>query len=220
MRFLDREEAGIHLGRALAAHRDPGGIVLALPRGGVPVAFHVARVLGLPLDVFVARKVGAPGRPELGIGAVAEGGMRHVEVGMARTMGISPQELERAVKAEEREVLRRAQLYRGGRPLPDLHGRTVFLVDDGIARGVTARAAVEALRELGVGKLVLAAPVAASSTADALRAKADALVSLSEPAALCAISDWYESFEQLTDADVIGWLERACHEREGARATA
>jgi putative phosphoribosyl transferase len=124
------------------------------------------------------------------------------------------------VKAEEREVLRRVQLYRGGRPIPGLPGRTVFLVVDGIASGLTARAAVEALRDRAVGKLVLAAPVAASSTADALRGKVDALVSLAEPAALFAISDWYESFEQLTDADVIGWLERARHEREGAWATA
>jgi predicted phosphoribosyltransferase len=220
MRFLDREEAGIHLGHALAAHRSPDGIVLALPRGGVPVGYQVARVLGLPLDVMIARMVGLPGRPELGIGAVAEGGVRHVEVGMARTTGIPPQELQWAVKEEEREVVRRVMLFRRGRPLPDLRGRTAFVVVDGVARGVTAQAAVEALRDLAVGKIVLATPVAASSTADALRAKVDAFVCLVEPAELHAISDWYESFEQFSDADVIGWLERARQEREGAWASA
>jgi putative phosphoribosyl transferase len=220
MRFLDREEAGVVLGHALQAHRAPGGLVLALPRGGVAVGYQVARLLDAPLDVIVARKVAVPESPELGLGAVAEGGVRQVELGMARTMGVTPEALRRAVQAAEREVERRVALYRGGRQLPELRGRPVILVDDGIARGVSARAAIAALRERGVGKLVLAAPVAAASTAESLGRLASAVVALVTPASVRSISEWYEEFEEVTDADVVGWLERARREAAGQAAWA
>jgi putative phosphoribosyl transferase len=220
MRFIDREEAGIVLGHALQAHRAPDALVLALPEG-VAVGYHVARLLDAPLEVIVARQVAVPDRPDLpGLGAVAEGGVRQVELGMARTLGVAPEALRRAVRAAEREVERRVMLYRGGRPLPDVRGRTVILVDDGIVRGVTARAAIAALRERGVGKLVLAAPVGASSTTEALGQLVSAVVCLVTPATLASISDWYEELGQATDAEVASWLARARQEAAGKAACA
>lgn len=218
MRFLDREEAGLVLGHALQPHLTPDALVLALPRGGVVVGYHAARRLGLPLDVVVARKVAVPEEPELGLGAVAEEGVRQLELGMARTLGVTPEALRQATHAAEVEVERRVMLYRAGRALPDVRGRTVFLVDDGLARGVTARAAIELLRNRGVGRLVVAAPVAASSTADMLGRLADAVVCPVTPALMRAISDWYEHYEQVTDAEVVALLAHARREAAGGYA--
>jgi putative phosphoribosyl transferase len=206
MRFLDRTEAGIHLARALAPHRTPDAVVVAIPRGGVVVGAQVARLLGLPLEVLVACKVPVPDRPELGIGAVAEGGTRHLDVGLAGVLHVSPTALQASVIATEREVARRAEAYRGGRGPPDVRGRVVLLVDDGIARGVTMRAALEAVRNLGAARTVVAAPVASGFAADTLASLADGVVILVRPAVLRAVSEWYEDFQPLRDTDVVAWL--------------
>jgi len=158
----------------------------------------------------------APERREFALGAVAEGGASWLDVGRARALEIAPEALRRAARAAVAEVERRIELYRGGEPLKGLVGRRVLLVDDGIASGTTVRTAVEALRGLGVAALIVATPVAACSTADGLRSRADAVVCLNTPAALISVSQWYDRFEELTDADVLGWLARSRRDRAGA----
>ncbi len=184
-------------------------IVLGLPRGGVPVAFEVARGMQVPLDVFVSRKLGAPLQPELGIGAVSEGGVRVLDDDLVRALGVSDDDIEWITAREHDELDRRVAHYRVGRALPPLAGRDVVLVDDGLATGVTATAAIEALRALGVGRLVVAVPVGAGATVAALRAGGVEVVSLLEPADLVAVGRWYDHFEQTTDDEVLDLLRRA-----------
>lgn len=213
MPFRDREEAGRRLGARLAGLRGEAPVVLGLPRGGVPVAFEVARVLGAPLEVLVARKLGAPGNPEYALGAIAEGGALVLDDVAVAEAGAGEAELARLVEHETAELSRRVRAFRGDRPLPPLAGRTAILVDDGIATGRTALAAIRALRRLEPRRLVLAAPVAAAQTAASLRREVDELVCLVEPEVFFAVGNWYERFGQTSDDEVRELLERARLER-------
>lgn len=206
--FKDREEAGRQLAGRLAHYREEDAVVLALPRGGVPVGYEVARVLGAPLDVFVARKLGAPGQPELAIGAIAPGGVRVVNDRIVRQLGVSEEWIEAVAEKELEEVKRRMRRFRGERFEPEVGGRTVILVDDGIATGMTVRAAIQAVREKAPRRIVLAVPVCAGITAEALSSEVDELVCLKIPEDLWAIGFWYENFHQLDDEEVVTLLER------------
>ena len=212
MSFRDRHHAGRLLAERLIQVVDPATLadplVLGLPRGGVPVAFEVARALDAPLDVFVARKLGSPRQPELGIGAVAEGGTRVLDDATVRALGVTPEDLERITVREQAELERRVARYRG-RPLPPLTGRDVIVVDDGLATGVTASAALAALRATDAARVVLAVPVAAADTAEQLRATGVVVVSVIEPDDLRAVGRWYDHFEQTSDDEVLDLLGRA-----------
>lgn len=193
----------------MVSHREEDAVVLALPRGGVPVGYEVARTLEAPLDVFVARKLGAPGQPELAIGAVAAGGGRILNEQVVRARGVSEDWIEAVTEKELAEVGRRMRRFRGERPEPEVGGRTVILVDDGIATGMTVWAAIQAIREKGPRRIVLAVPVCAEVTAEALASEVDELISLQTPADLWAIGFWYENFHQLDDDEVVELLERS-----------
>ena len=212
--FRDREDAGRRLAGRLVRYRDERPIIFALPRGGVPVGYEISRALGVPLEVFVARKLGAPGQPEFGIGAVAPGGVRILNGDVVRRLGIPEDYLERVTQRETAELERRLRHFRGDRPEPDVRDRTVILVDDGLATGVTARAAVAALRQREPRRLVLAAPVCASQTAELLGPEVDELVCLEAPSDLGAIGFWYRDFAQTSDGEVIELLERSRREQE------
>jgi predicted phosphoribosyltransferase len=194
--FEDRRDAGRRLATKLLVFKDARPVVFALPRGGVPVAYEVSRALGAPLDVFVSRKLGAPDQPEFGIGAVSVGGVRVLNRDVIRRLGIPDEYVERITAHE-----------------PEVGGRTAILVDDGLATGVTARAAVEALRLRVPRRLILAAPVCAAQTAEAFRPQVDELVCLASPSDLGAIGFWYKNFDQTSDAEVVELLERARSER-------
>lgn len=206
VRFGDRADAGRRLADRLTAQALGHPLVLALPRGGVPVAVPVAIALGAPLTVFVARKVGAPGRPELGVAAITEGSDHVVVTSAVRDLGIEPEALRSLVSAERVELARRVDRYRGGRPLPALGERDVVLVDDGLATGVTAEAALLALRRLGARRLVLAVPVGAPDTVDRLGGIADDVVCLVTPRHFGAVGGWYDDFTQTTDDEVLALL--------------
>lgn len=207
--FEDRRDAGRRLGERLLAYRDEAPVVFALPRGGVPVAYEVARLLGAPLDVLVARKLGAPDQPEFGIGAVAPGGVRVLNERAVRLLGIPQDYLDRVTERERAEMERRTLLFRAGRPEAPVGERTAILVDDGLATGVTARAAVEALRRRGPRRIVLAAPVCAAQTAESFRALVEDMVCLLHPPDLGAIGFWYRDFDQTPDEEVVALLEAA-----------
>ncbi len=207
--FENRQDAGRRLAERLARYRDERPLVLALPRGGVPVAFEISRSLGAPLDVFVARKLGAPDQPEFGIGAVAPGDVRVLNAEAIERLGIPEGYVEGITERETAEVRRRMRLFRGDRPELETRDRTVILVDDGLATGVTARAAVEALKLRGPRRLVLAVPVCAAQTAAVIGPEVDELVCLETPADLGAIGFWYGDFSQTTDGEVLGLLERS-----------
>lgn len=209
MRFRDREEAGRLLAQRLREYASEAPVVLALPRGGVAVGYEVARALNAPLDVLTVRKLGVPWHPELGMGALAEGGAVYVNREVLAAAELDPEELRTVIAEESRELERRVQRYRGGRPLPELTGRTVILVDDGLATGGTARAAVRALRGLGARRIILAVPVAASQTTEQLREEVDSLVCVQEPGNLWAIGTWYEDFHQMSDDEVLVLLDQA-----------
>jgi putative phosphoribosyl transferase len=211
--FKDRRDAGRRLAGKLSRFKDERPVVFALPRGGVPVGYEISRSLRAPLDVCVSRKLGAPDQPEFGIGAVAAGGVRVLNEDVVRRLGISDDYIERITAQEIAEVSRRLRYFRGDRPEPDVAGRTAILVDDGLATGVTARAAVEALRSRSPRRLVLAAPVCAAQTAGLLRPTVDELVCLQSPKDLGAIGFWYRNFEQTSDEEVVELLERARSER-------
>ena len=211
----DRTDAGRRLASRLARYADERPIVLALPRGGVPVGTEVSRSLGAPLDVFIARKLGAPDQPELGIGAVAQGGVLVLNERIVRALKLTEEHVRRAAEEELGEVERRLRLLRGDRPEPQLEGRTVILVDDGLATGATARAAIVALNERGPRRLVLAVPVCPPHTADALSPEVDEIVVLETPADFYAVGSYYEDFEQVTDDEVIRLLELARAETGG-----
>lgn len=197
------------LAERLARYAGKRPVVFALPRGGVPVGAEVSRSLGAPLEVMVSRKLGAPGQPEFGIGAVAPGGVRVLNERAVSSLDIEEEYLDRVSAREAEEVTRRMRLFRGDRPYPDLLGGTAILVDDGLATGVTALAALLALRCLRPLRLVLAAPVCALQTAELLRPETDELICLLTPSDLRAVGLWYRNFEQVTDEEVIRLLEEA-----------
>jgi putative phosphoribosyl transferase len=209
-RFRDRSEAGRLLARELQryAGRDDV-VVLALPRGGVPVGYEVAKALGAPLDVFVVRKLGVPGHRELAMGAVASGGVLVLDEGLIRSLGIGKREIEETVAAELRELERRERAYRDGRDLPELAGKTVILVDDGLATGSTMRAAARAVREHHPAWIVVAVPVAAAETCDEFRGEVDEVLCAVTPRPFHAVGLWYDDFTQTSDQDVRELLTRA-----------
>jgi len=202
-RFRNRTDAGCQLAEKLATYADrPDVLVLALPRGGVPVGSEVARALGAPLDAFLVRKLGVPGYEELAMGAVATGGVRVLNDEIVRGLGIVEHVIDVAVAREMEELARREQLYRGGSPPPDVAGRTVILVDDGLATGATMRAAVAALRRQHPARIVVAVPTASPDTREALMAEADDVVCATTPEPFFAVGHWYEDFRQTTDDEV------------------
>jgi len=209
-RFRDRAEAGRFLARQLSdyAGRDDV-IVLALPRGGVPVAYEVAKALRAPLDVFVVRKLGVPGHEELAMGALASGGLAVIDQGIVRTLGISAAELERVVATELRELERREAAYRGDREPPQLEGKTVILVDDGLATGSTMRAAALAVRQAKPKEIVVAVPVAATETCDEFRDVVDDVICVLTPSPFRAVGLWYDDFSQTSDDEVRALLAQA-----------
>jgi putative phosphoribosyl transferase len=209
--FRDRAEAGRFLGERLASDLGSSGeqdvpVVLGLPRGGVVVAAHVAAVLGVPVEVFVARKIGHPRQPEYGIGALAEDGEPVFDQVAVARAGLSSADLTALAAAEGSELARRVQTYRGGRALPVLRGRTVVVVDDGVATGVTARAALRSLRGHEPRSLLLAAPVGSADSLADLRRDADDVVVLSPTRELGAVARWYADFSQVSDAEVLALL--------------
>jgi predicted phosphoribosyltransferase len=177
-------------------------LVLALPRGGVPVASEVARALGAKLDVFVVRKLGAPGHEEFAMGAIATGGVRFIDTDAVRALSITPEAIERVTAREEVELQRRERLYRGAHPALDVRGQTAILVDDGLATGSTMRAALEALRRLEPSRLIAAVPVGAAHACEALKAMADEVVCAAAPENFHAVGQWYADFSQTTDEEV------------------
>jgi putative phosphoribosyl transferase len=202
-RFRNRTDAGRQLAEKLAAYTDrPDVLVLALPRGGVPVGHEVARALGAPLDVFLVRKLGVPGYEELAMGAVATGGVRVLNDEIVRGLGISEREIDAAVARELQELARRERLYRGDRPPPDVAARTVILVDDGLATGATMRAAIQALRQQQPARIVVAVPTASPDTCEVLKAEADEMICAITPEPFLAVGHWYEDFTQTTDDEV------------------
>jgi erythromycin esterase-like protein/predicted phosphoribosyltransferase len=217
--FRDRHEAGRLLAAKLDAYANrPDVIVLALPRGGVPVAYEVARALGAPLDVFLVRKLGVPGHEELAMGAVATGGVRVLNDQVVRALRIPEYVIDAVVAREEQELRRRERLYRGGRPPPDVRGRTVILVDDGLATGATMHAAVKALRQLQPARIVVAVPTAAPEVCEALRAEVDEVICAITPAPFHAVGLWYEDFSQTTDEEVRDLLARRQHPKPSSAA--
>ena len=209
MVFRDRFEAGEQLADVLAQRGLHDPVVLALPRGGVPVASVVARRLGAPLDVLVVRKVGVPGHEELGLGAISEGSKVVVDDGVTHATGVSADEFERLAERELVELRRRVATYRGDRALPDLTGRDVVIVDDGIATGATARAAVMTARDRAARRVVVAAPVGAADSVAGLQDVADEVVCLRTPRGFAAVGLEYEHFDQTTDGEVLELLDRA-----------
>ena len=214
MIFRDRAHAGRELAAKLSHYANqPGVLVLALPRGGVVVAFEVARALNAQLDVFLVRKLGVPGQRELALGAIASGGIRVLNEEVLQALPVSEEMIEHIAAAEQRELERREQVYRGGRPAPEVRGRTIILVDDGIATGSTMRAAVRALRQQQPERVVVATPVAPAEACQELAQEADAVVCLDSPEPFYAISQWYEDFAQTSDDEVRELLERALDAR-------
>ena len=214
--FKDRREAGRRLAEDLAEYAGLDPVVLALPRGGVPVAYEVANALNAPLDVFLVRKLGVPGHEELAMGAIASGGVRVVNESVQRGLGLTEAEVEAVAAQEAAELERRERAYRGDRPPPDLRGRTAILVDDGLATGSSMRAAVAAVRQLGPARVAVAVPVAARETCAALHREVEDVVCSVTPEDFYAVGLWYEDFSQTTDGEVRDLLERAAAERQGA----
>jgi predicted phosphoribosyltransferase len=213
--FADRIEAGQRLAATLRdfVAVEPCApdevVVLALPRGGVPVAYQVATALNAPLDVFVVRKLGAPQQPELAMGAIASGGVRVINHEVVRALRIAPEQMDDISERETRELERREQAYRGNRPATDVKDKCALLIDDGIATGYTMRAAVAALRQLDPKQIIVAVPVAARETCDELKHEADAVLCLFTPFEFAAVGQWYRRFEQTTDEEVRELLGHA-----------
>lgn len=206
MKFVDRHDAGRRLADRLISRRDEAPIILALPRGGVPVGAAVARALGAPLDVILVRKLGVPSRPELAMGAIGEGGVRVIDANMVERARVSDRDLRRVETRERAELQRRAVRYRGDRPPMQIEGRTVVIVDDGLATGASARAAIVVARARGAGRVVVAVPVAPPDTVTALGNQADEVISIETPPSMAAIGQWYEDFRQTSDEEVVELL--------------
>src|SRR5262245_18523643 len=210
MLFQDRTEAGRQLAALLSHYADRDDVVvLALPRGGMPVAYEVARALHAPLDVFLVRKLGVPGQQELAMGAIASGGVRVLNQPVVYALDISEEEIEAVAREEMKELARREEIYRDGRPFPAVRGRTVILIDDGLATGSTMRAAVEALRQRRPAQVIVAVPVAAASTCEEFKAIADDVICAETPEPFHAVGLWYDDFSQTTDQEVHDLLARA-----------
>jgi len=209
-RFRDRRDAGQRLAVELRTYANrPDVIVLALPRGGVPVGYEIAKTLDVPLDVFVVRKLGLPWHEELAMGAIATGGVRILDHDLIDVARVSDADVARVTATEQVELERRERQYRGDRPFPDLTRKTVILVDDGLATGSTMQAAVAALRQEGPSRIVVAVPVASPETCDAFRHVADEIVCAETPEPFRAVGLWYDDFSQTTDAEVHDLLDRA-----------
>lgn len=206
--FKDRVEAGVALGRRLAHLKALDPIVLGLPGGGVPVAAEVARALGAPLDVIVVRKLGLASRPECTMGAIGEGGVRHIDWNVVASSGVSGTEVTKAVAVEAKELRRRAARLRAGRPPLDISGRAVIIVDDGVATGSTVTAAVMVARDLGADYVIIAIPVAPGEVIPQLEQIADELVVLETPHPFHAVGEGYRDFSQLGDREVLAILRR------------
>jgi predicted phosphoribosyltransferase len=215
--FRDRSEAGRLLAARLAQYADrPDVLVLALPRGGVPVGYEVARALHVPMDVFIVRKLGVPGHEELAMGAVATGGVRVLNDQVVAGLGIPPYVIDAVAKWEQQELERRERLYRGNRPPPDVRGKTVILVDDGLATGSTMLAAARALCQQGPSKLVVAVPVASRDTCELLKEEVDEVVCAATPEPFYAVGLWYQDFSQTSDEEVRELLARSAAETGAA----
>ncbi len=210
MQFRNRLEAGRQLARKLSVYANrPEVLVLALPRGGVPVAYEVARALEAQLDVFVVRKLGVPGHEELAMGAIASGGVRVLNGSVVKSLGITDEVIDAIARREEHELRRRERAYRDDRPAPDVQGRVVILVDDGIATGSTMYAAISALRQQGAGRIVVATPTVARETFYEMRQETDEFIALIMPEEFYGVGQWYEDFSQTTDEEVRALLHQA-----------
>jgi len=209
--FADRAEAGRMLGAKLAAAYSGRGdvVVLGLPRGGVPVAFQVAEVLNAPLDVLVVRKLGTPWERELAMGAIASGNVQVVDLSLVKQLCVPNEAIQDVAAVERNELARQERLYRGNRPPLAVAGKTVILVDDGIATGSCILAAITAVRRQGAARIVVAIPVAPATACNAIRMEADEVISVAEPETFLAISQWYEDFSQTSDDEVCALLERS-----------
>ncbi len=220
-RFRDRTEAGQLLGEKLAAYADrPDVLVLALPRGGVPVGFEVAKTLNVPLDIFLVRKLGVPGQEELAMGAIASGGVRVINDDVVRYLRIPDEIIDAVAEKEQQELERRERAYRGDRPAPEIRGRTIILVDDGLATGSTMRAAAAALRKQQPSQIVVAVPIAAPKTCDEFRDEVDEIVCAVTPEPFYAVGVWYEDFSQTSDEEVRDLLEQAARLGQRRQANA
>jgi predicted phosphoribosyltransferase len=218
MLFHNRSDAGQKLAATLMTYANrPDVLVLALPRGGVPVGFEVAQALHAPLDVFLVRKLGVPGREELAMGALASGGVRVLNEDVVNQLGIPDEVIDAVTTEEARELSRREHAYRDDRPFPQVKGATILLVDDGLATGSTMRAAVAALRQQGPAHIVVAVPVGAAETCDELRRIADEVACVRNPEPFWAVGIWYEDFSQTTDEEVHDLLERAASEQRSRK---
>ena len=206
MEFVDRRDAGRRLAAQLEPFRLERPIVIALPRGGVPVAFEVARSLEAPLEILAVRKLGAPGNPELGVGAIAEDGTAVLDRDLARRVGMTRRMLEATIDAEVRELRRRVLEYRDGRSRLAVRGRTVIVVDDGLATGLTDLAAVRALRAAGAGRIIVAVPVGSREAVARVGEEADEIVCLTIPRELLGVGRWYDDFAPVSDAEVLALL--------------
>jgi predicted phosphoribosyltransferase len=211
-RFKDRRDAGRRLGALLGDYANRNDVlILALPRGGVPVGFEVARALNAPLDLFLVRKLGVPGQEELAMGAIASGGVRVLNPGVVQSIGITDEELDLATLEAQAELQRREDLYRQGRPLLPVVGQTVILVDDGLATGSTMRAAAAALKQMHPARLVVAVPVASPEVCDDFRTQVDEIICAKTPDNFLAVGMWYDDFSQTTDQEVRDLLEQSRH---------
>ena len=211
--IANRRVAGQALAAALDEYRERDDvIVLALPRGGLPVALEVARFLGASLDLMLVRKLGTPGQEELAMGAIASGGAKVMNLEIVSSLGITPEAIERVIEKESKELERRERYYRGERPWPKLVGQCVILVDDGLATGATMRAAVDAVRDQQPARIVVAVPLAPRSTIGMLRKVADEVICLAEPEPFLAIGQWYVDFSQVSDEEVIKMLTEVWRE--------
>lgn len=217
-RFEDRFDAGRVLAQQLKHHAGkPDVVVLALPRGGVPVAFEIARAIDAPLDIFVVRKLGAPGYEELAMGAIATGGVRVFNEEVIQHLGVSESWIEATIREQEEELRRREDAYRGDRPPAELENRTVILVDDGLATGASMRAAVRALRLRRPAAITVAVPIGSRDTCDQFRTEVEEVVCARTPEPFHAVGAWYRNFTQTTDEEVRDLLNRSAHERRVRR---
>lgn len=207
--YSDRHHAGKELAKSLKEYAHGDAIVLALPRGGVNIGYELAKALHIPLDVIVARKIGLPENPEFGIGAIGENGARVLDTRVIRLIGIPDDVLKNIIMKEQTELKRRVRLYRKNKPLPNLKNKTVILVDDGLATGVTAKAAIEAIKKQQPKKIIFASPICAYDTAQEFRSLVDEVICLATPLDLMSIGLWYRNFDQVSDEEVLQLLADA-----------